>query len=137
MARVEGYVVSVGRGLRSGWWPEGSGGRLKDTCLAEVGRVDGEEAWGTSYGARVRVRRSSRSVRGMSAGLGTSHSKERRTSRWPKEVASARGGLCRTIVGVRRGIGESQPARTSTLPLYIPYERAFHALDTNRRAAIV
>jgi hypothetical protein len=32
-------------------------------------------------------------------------------SRWPNEVASARGGLCRTIVGVRRGIEESQPAR--------------------------
>ena len=35
----------------------------------------------------------------------------RQASRWPKEVASARGGLCRTIVGVRRGIEESQPAR--------------------------
>ncbi len=36
----------------------------------------GYEAWGTSYGTRVRVRGSSSSVRGMGAGLGTSHSKE-------------------------------------------------------------
>jgi hypothetical protein len=36
---MEGYVVSVGSELGSGWWPEGSGGRLKDTRLAEVGRV--------------------------------------------------------------------------------------------------
>ena len=35
----------------------------------------------------------------------------RQASRWPKEVASARGGLCRTMVEVRRGIEESQPAR--------------------------
>ncbi len=39
MARVEGYVVSVGRGLSSGRWREGSGGKVKDTLLAEVGRV--------------------------------------------------------------------------------------------------
>ncbi len=39
MVRVEGYVVSVGRGLGSGWWPEGSGRRLMDTRRAEVGRV--------------------------------------------------------------------------------------------------
>ncbi len=34
------------------------------------GRKMGYEAWGTSYGTRVRVRGSSSSVRGMGCGLG-------------------------------------------------------------------
>ncbi len=37
----------------------------------------------------------------------------RQASRWPKEVASARGGLCRTIVGVRRGIEETNSTEES------------------------
>ena len=44
-------------------------------------RKSGEEAWGASYGTRVRVMSTSRSVGGKGAGLCTSHSKERRGRR--------------------------------------------------------
>ena len=115
--------MSVGRGLSSGWRREVSGGRLKDTRLVEGGRV------GAGHG-RLSM------VRGLGLGVlavvyevwmrawerviarrdgGGEDWEEckpfRQASRWPKEVASARGGLCRTIVGVRRGLEESQPAR--------------------------
>ncbi len=123
MARWEGYVVSVGRrGLSSGWRREVSGGRLKDTRLVEGGRG------GTGHGGLATVRglglgvlavvyevwvRAWERVIARRDGGGEDWEECKpfqQASIWPKELASARGGLCRTIVGVRRG-EESQPAR--------------------------
>ena len=123
MARWEGYVVSVGRGLSAGWCEEVIGGRSKDTRLGEGGK------WGTRHGGLATVLglglgavaavcevwvRAWERVIARRAGGGEDWEEcrpFRQALRWPKEVASARGGLCRTIVGVRRGIEESQPAR--------------------------
>jgi len=123
MARWEGYVVSVGRGLSAGWCEEVRGGRSKATRLGEGGK------WGTRHGGLATVLglglgavaavcevwvRAWERVIARRAGGGEDWEEcrpFRQASRWPKEVASARGGLCRTIVGVRRGIEESQPAR--------------------------
>ncbi len=49
MARWEGYVVSVGRGLSSDWWEEVLGGRSKDTRLVEGGK------WCTRHGGLATV----------------------------------------------------------------------------------
>ena len=38
----------------------------------------------------------------------------RRALRWPREVASARGGLARTRVGVSRGVEERKPERMAS-----------------------
>jgi hypothetical protein len=123
-----GGIRSVGgKGLSSGWWEEVLGRSLKDTRLVEGGKLGGK--LGTRYGGlaivlglglgvvavvcEVWVRAWERVI-GRRDGGGEDWEEckpFRQASRWPKEVASARGGLCRTIVGVRRGIEESQPAR--------------------------
>jgi hypothetical protein len=102
IARWEGYVVSVGRGLSCGWRREVSGGRLKDTRLVEGGRV------GTGHGRLATVRglglgvlavvyevcvRASERVIARRDGGGEDWEEckpFRQASRWPKDEGSSK-----------------------------------------------
>jgi hypothetical protein len=76
-----GGIRSVGGKGTKLWLARGSVMGEVEGHACSRGRKVGYEAWVTSYGTRVRVRGISSSVRGMGAGLGTSHSKERRGRR--------------------------------------------------------
>ena len=76
-----GGIRSVGGKGTKLWLEAGSFRGEAEGHAFSRGRKSGYGAWETSYGTRVRVRGICSSVRGMGAGLGTSHSKERQGRR--------------------------------------------------------